>query len=86
MLQNHEAHGIRVVNFRYASLDGKLRELRLPVTDRATLAAAVVSGVVATLAAGLANNAGLLVGAFSGIAAGTVVALRTEARATKDAS
>lgn len=56
------------------------------VTDRATLAAAVVSGVVATLAAGLANNAGLLVGAFSGIAAGTVVALRTEARATEEAS
>lgn len=50
------------------------------VTDRATLAAAVVSGAVATLAANLPNNAGLLVGAFSGIAAGTLVALRTEAR------
>ncbi len=50
------------------------------VTDRATLAAAVVSGAVATLAAGLPNNAGLLVGAFSGIAAGTLVALRTEPR------
>ncbi len=50
------------------------------ITDRATLAAAVVSGVVATLAVGLPNNAGLLVGAFSGIAAGTLVALRTEAR------
>lgn len=48
------------------------------VTDRATLAAAVVSGVAATLAAGLPNNTGLLVGAFSGIAAGTVVALRTD--------
>ena len=46
------------------------------ITDRATLAAAVVSGVVATLAADLPNNIGLLVGAFSGIAAGTVVALR----------
>ena len=50
------------------------------VTDRATLAAAVVSGAVATLAANLPNNAGLLVGAFSGIAAGTLVALRTESR------
>lgn len=50
------------------------------VTDRATLAAAVVSGAVATLAANLPNNAGLLVGAFSGIGAGTMVALRTEAR------
>ena len=48
------------------------------VTDRATLAAAAVSGSVATLAAGLPNNTGLLVGAFSGIAAGTLVALRTE--------
>lgn len=50
------------------------------ITDRATLAAAVVSGSVATLAAGLPNNAGLLVGAFSGIAVGTLIALRTEAR------
>ncbi len=50
------------------------------ITDRATLAAALVSGVVATLAAALPNNAGLLVGAFSGIAVGTLVALRTEAR------
>lgn len=50
------------------------------ITDRATLAAAVVSGAVATLAAGLPNNAGLLVGAFSGITAGTLVALRTESR------
>ena len=49
------------------------------ITDRATLAAAVVSGAVATLAAGLPNNTGLLVGAFSGIAAGTLVALRSEA-------
>ena len=50
------------------------------ITDRATLAAALVSGVVATLAAGLPNNVGLLVGAFSGIAVGTLVALRTEPR------
>lgn len=50
------------------------------ITDRATLAAAVVSGAVATLAAGLPNNTGLLVGAFTGIAAGTLVALRTESR------
>lgn len=49
------------------------------ITDRATLSAAVVSGSIATLTAGLPNNAGLLVGAFSGIAAGTLVALRTEA-------
>ncbi len=50
------------------------------ITDRATLAAALVSGSVATLTAGLPNNVGLLMGAFSGIAAGTLVALRTEAR------
>lgn len=50
------------------------------VTDRATFAAAVVSGAVATVAAGLPNNTGLLVGAFSGIAVGALVALRTEAR------
>lgn len=50
------------------------------ITDRATLAAALVSGSVATLTAGLPNNAGLLVGAFSGIAAGTLTALRTEPR------
>jgi predicted branched-subunit amino acid permease len=50
------------------------------VTDRATLAAAVVSGAVATLAIGLPNNAGLLLGAFSGIGAGALVALRTESR------
>ena len=28
------ADGIQVVNFRYTSFDGKLRELRLPVNDR----------------------------------------------------
>lgn len=48
------------------------------VTDRATLAAAVVSGSLATVAAGLPFNAGLLLGAFSGIVAGTVVALRVD--------
>lgn len=49
------------------------------ITDRSTLVAAVVSGAVATLTAGLPNNLGLLVGAFSGIAAGTLVALRSGA-------
>jgi len=49
------------------------------MSDRPTVVAGVVSGVVATLGAGLPANAGLLVGAFSGIAAGTVVALRTGA-------
>lgn len=48
------------------------------ITDRATLVAGVVSGAVATLGVGLPNNSGLLVGAFSGIAAGTVVALRSD--------
>ena len=48
------------------------------VTDRATLATAVVAGVVATVADGLPNNTGLLVGAFSGIAAGAAVALATD--------
>lgn len=52
------------------------------ITDRSTLAAAVVSGTVATLTAGLPNNLGLLVGAFSGIAVGTLVALRTGATTT----
>lgn len=47
------------------------------VTDRPTLSAAVVSGTVATLGAGLPANSGLLVGAVAGIAAGTVVSLRT---------
>lgn len=56
------------------------------ITDRATLAAAVVSGVVATLAADLPNNTGLLVGAFSGIIAGSLVALRTEPRLVTDDS
>lgn len=46
------------------------------VTDRATLAAAVVSGTVATVAAGLPYNSGLLLGAVTGIVAGAVVALR----------
>ena len=51
------------------------------VTDRASLAAAVVSGVLATVFVDLPYNAGLLVGAFSGIAAGSVVALRAESTA-----
>lgn len=45
------------------------------VADRATLAAAVVGGLVATAGMNLPNNTGLLLGATSGIAAGTVVAL-----------
>lgn len=52
------------------------------MSDRPTVVAGVVSGVVATLGAGLPANAGLLVGAFSGIAAGTVVALRAGAHRT----
>lgn len=46
------------------------------VSDRATLVAAVVSGTLATVFADLAFNLGLLVGAFSGIVAGSLVALR----------
>ncbi|MCB9892145.1 MAG: glutamine synthetase beta-grasp domain-containing protein [Planctomycetes bacterium] len=38
------AEGIRVVNFRYAGLDGKLKELRLPVNDRAYLERILASG------------------------------------------
>lgn len=45
------------------------------VTDRATLAAAVVGGLVATVGMNLPNNTGLLLGATSGIGAGTVVAI-----------
>ncbi len=36
--------GIRVVNFRYPSLDGKLRELRLPVTGRQYLDRILAAG------------------------------------------
>ncbi len=36
--------GIRVLNFRYASLDGKLRELRLPVTDPGRLDRVLAAG------------------------------------------
>jgi glutamine synthetase len=36
--------GVRVVNFRYPSLDGKLRELRLPVNDRAYLERILAAG------------------------------------------
>jgi predicted branched-subunit amino acid permease len=49
------------------------------MTDRPTIAAGVVSGVLATLFDGLPFNLGLLVGAASGIAAGTAVALRMAA-------
>lgn len=44
-------------------------------TDRATLVAAGVSGATAVAAAGLPANLGLLVAAFSGIGAGTALAL-----------
>lgn len=57
------------------------------VTDRPTLAAAVVSAVVATAAAGLPANLGLLVAAISGIAVGTMVsrrASRSVSRSAKD--
>ncbi len=46
------------------------------VSDRATLSAALSSGTVAVLAAGLPYNAGLLVAAATGITVGTVVAER----------
>ena len=36
--------GIRVVNFRYPSFDGKLRELRLPVNDRVYLEKILATG------------------------------------------
>ena len=36
--------GLRCVNFRYPSLDGKLRELRLPVNDRAYLERVLAAG------------------------------------------
>lgn len=45
------------------------------VTDRPTLAAAVVSALVAVLAGGLPANIGLLLAAASGIAAGLAVSL-----------
>ena len=38
------ADGIQVVNFRYTSFDGKLRELRLPVNDRAYLERILAGG------------------------------------------
>lgn len=43
------------------------------VTDRATVAAAVTSGAVATLAVGLPANLGLLLAAASGVTVGVVV-------------
>lgn len=36
--------GIRIVNFRYPALDGKLKELRLPVSDRAYLERILAAG------------------------------------------
>ncbi len=45
------------------------------MTDRATVAAATTSALVATVGAGLPSNLGMLLGALSGIAVGTVVAL-----------
>ena len=45
------------------------------VSDRPTVAAAVTSATLATLAAGLPSNLGMLLGAFAGIAVGTAVAL-----------
>src|SRR5512143_1804608 len=38
------ADGVRVVNFRYASFDGKLRKLRLPVTSPAYLDRILAAG------------------------------------------
>lgn len=38
------ADGIQVVNFRYTSFDGKLRELRLPVNNRAYLERILAGG------------------------------------------
>ncbi|MBW3605025.1 MAG: branched-chain amino acid ABC transporter permease, partial [Actinobacteria bacterium] len=47
------------------------------VTDRATVVAAVVGAGVATLGAEWPANLGMLIGAASGVVAGTVTALRT---------
>ncbi|MBN2080717.1 glutamine synthetase [bacterium] len=38
------AHDVRIVNFRYPSLDGKLKELRLPVNDRNYLERILAAG------------------------------------------
>lgn len=48
------------------------------IEGRPTLAAALVGGAVAIIGVSLPFNAGLLVGAVAGIAAGAIVALRTE--------
>lgn len=48
------------------------------VRDRPTAAAAVASGLVATAGVGLPANGGLLLGAVTGMAVGTVLATRTE--------
>ena len=37
-------HGVKVVNFRYPALDGKLKELRLPVNDPAYLERILTAG------------------------------------------
>lgn len=50
------------------------------VTDRATVVAAVVGAMVATLGAAWPANLGMLTGAVSGIAAGAAVALRAPRR------
>lgn len=53
------------------------------VTDRATFAAAVVSGTIATIGVDLPYNSGLLIGAVSGILVGTLVSLRRDAVAMR---
>jgi predicted branched-subunit amino acid permease len=53
------------------------------ITGRATLAAALVGGTVATVGVDLPYNLGLLAGALSGIAVGTGVALRVEVAAMR---
>lgn len=53
------------------------------VTDRPAVVAAIVGATVATVGAAWPANLGMLTGALSGVAAGTVVALRT---ATPDAT
>lgn len=51
------------------------------VTDRPTLAAAITSATIATVGAGLPSNLGMLLGALTGIAVGTAVALSRPAPA-----
>ena len=54
------------------------------IRDRASVAAAIVGGVVAVAGHGLAWNLGLILGAVAGIATGVVVAAFTSARAVDD--